>query len=263
MKTRSTALPSRFLLSFIVSAGLLGAGAAGGEEVAVDQVRMGDEFDRKLQAQEALQCYLPVEKAEPKNVHVLLGIARQYRHLMQDCSIAEEKIRLANLGKVYAMRAVAVAPEEAEAHLSVAISYAKMVPLLGNKEKMEASRRIKAAVDKSIALNPNQDLAWHVLGTWHQRLADLGTVKRAMARLVYGELPEATNEDSVRCFRKAIELNPDRLIHHIELGRTYAQMGRAAEARRCINQGLGMTNTGKDDPEVKQRGRETLAALKE
>ena len=232
------------------------------EESISDRIRQGDEFDRKLQAHEALRCYLPAEKAEPKNMHVLLCIARQYRHLSADAAGADENMRLANLGKVYAMRAVAIDPNEAEAHLSVAICYAKMVPLLGNKEKMEASRRLKVSVDKAIALDPNLDLAWHVLGCWHQRLADLGTVKRTLARVVYGALPEATNEDAVRCFQKAIALNPSRLIHHIELGRTYAQMGRDDDARRCLTKGLSMPNVGKDDAEVKQRGRETLAELK-
>lgn len=237
------------------------AAAAVAEESVGDRIRQGDEFDRLLQAHEALRCYLPAEKEEPRNMHVLLGIARQYRHLSADAAGADEKMRLANLGRVYAMRAVAIDPNEAEAHLSVAISYAKMVPLLGNKEKMEASRRVKISADKAIALNPNLDLAWHVLGSWNQRLADLGTVKRAIARMVYGDLPAATNEEAVRCFEKAIALNPDRLIHHIELGRTYAQMGRTEDARRCLNKGLAMPNTGKDDPEVKQRGRETLAEL--
>jgi len=240
---------------------LLVPGTAVAEDPPVDRLRQGEEFDRKFQAREALDCFLPMEKTEPKNVHILLCIARQYRHLMADASAAEEKIKFANLGKVYAMRAVAVAPDDAEAHLSVAISYAKMSPLLGNKETMEASRRIKAAVDRAIALDPGKDLAWHVLGTWHQRLADLGTVKRTMARLVYGAVPAASHEESVKCFQKAIELNPDRLIHHIERGRTYAQMGREADARRCLTKGLSMPNTGKDDPEAKIRGREALAAL--
>ncbi|MFN0130198.1 MAG: tetratricopeptide repeat protein [Verrucomicrobiales bacterium] len=236
-----------------------GALASGGLE---EQIKQGDEFDRKLQAKEALQCYLPVEKAEPKNVHVLLCIARQYRHLSADAAAAEEKIRLANLGKVYAMKAVALAPNEAEAHLSVAICYAKQIPLLAsNKDKMEASRRIKASVDKALALNQDLDLAWHVLGSWHQRLSELGTVKRTVARVVYGKLPDASNDESVRCFQKAIELNPNRLIHHIELGRTYAQMGRTAEARQSLTKGLSMPNTGKDDAEAKIKGRVTLASL--
>lgn len=249
-------LPRAFALSF-----LLGATALAQDPLS-ERIRQGDAFDQQLQAQKALECYLPVEKAEPQNLHVLLGIARQYRHLSADAAGEAEKMRLAKLGQVYAMRAVAIKPDDAEAHLSVAISYAKMVPLLGNKEKMEASRRLKIAVDKALALNPELDLAWHVLGSWNQRLADLGTVKRALARVVYGALPEASNEEAVRCFRKAIALNPDRLIHHIELGRTYAQMGRDDDARRCLNQGLAMPNVGKDDAEVKQRGRETLAGLK-
>jgi tetratricopeptide (TPR) repeat protein len=260
MKMHPVSLRCFFLACAIA---FVGGGTGLAQEATMqEKIRMGDEFDRKLQAKEALSCYLPLEKEEPKNVHILLGIARQYRHLMADAGPTDEKIRLANLGKVYAMRAVAVAPNEAETHLSVAISYAKMVPLLGNKEKMEASRRVRTSVDKAIALNPNLDLAWHVLGSWHQKLADLGTVKRTLARVVYGKLPDATNEESARCFEKAIALNPDRLIHHIELGRTYAQMGRVDDARRCISRGLAMPNTGKDDAEVKARGRDTLAGLR-
>jgi len=228
----------------------------------VELVKQGEVFDQKFQAKEALDCFLPVVKAEPRNVHLLLCIARQYRHLMADASAPQEKVRLANLGKSYALRATALAPTEAEAHLSLAIGYAKMSPLLDNKEKMAASRQIKSSVDKALALDPGKDLAWHVLGCWHQRLAELGVVKRTMARMVYGQVPDATYEDAVKCFQKAIALNPDRLIHHIELGRTYALMGKTAEARRCLNKGLSMPETGKDDPELKRRGRETLANLK-
>jgi len=72
----------------------------------------------------------------------------------------------------------------------------------------------------------------------------------------------ATNEDAARCFEKAIELNPNRLMHYIELGRTYAQMGRAADARKFIAKGLAMTDTEKDDPETKNVGREVLAKLR-
>ena len=50
-------------------------------------------------------------------------------------------------------------------------------------------------------------------------------------------------------------------MHYIELGRIYAQMGRKEEAREYINKGLAMPDAEKDDPEAKQRGRETLAKL--
>ena len=46
-----------------------------------------------------------------------------------------------------------------------------------------------------------------------------------------------------------------------EPGQTYAQMGKTADARRLIVKGLEMPDVEKDDPEIKRRGRETLAKL--
>jgi tetratricopeptide (TPR) repeat protein len=225
-------------------------------------MKQGDVHDEKLEPKEALGFYLEAEKIEPENVQLLLSIARQYRHWAADAGTLAEKMKLSQTGKDYAKRAQALAPGDAETHLSVAISHAKMVPILDNKEKVEASREVRAAVDKSIELDPKKDLAWHVLGGWHQRLAELGTVKRALAKMLYGEMPPASNEEAVKCFEKAIELNPKRSIHHIELGRSYAQMGKSEEAKKCIEKGLEMPDSGKDDQEVKQRGRETLEGLK-
>ncbi len=235
--------------------------ASWGESVA-ELMRQGDGHDRKFQPAEALEFYLPAEKIEPDNVALLLCIARQYRHLMQDANQVSEKLKHGGVAKSYAERAVKLAPGESEAHLSVAICHAKMVPFLGTKERLQGSRQIKASVDKAIALDPKKDTAWHILGCWHQRLANIGAVKRALAAVVYGSLPEASNEESVKCLKKAIELNPGSLMHYIELGRTYAQMGQDMEARKFIEKGLSMPEVGKDDQEMKKMGRETLQTIK-
>jgi hypothetical protein len=94
----------------------------------------------------------------------MLRIARQYRHEAADAAALEEKLRLSNIGKDYALRAAELASNDAEAHLSVAISYVKMSLILGSREKMEASRKVKAAMDRAISLDPHNDLAWHVFG---------------------------------------------------------------------------------------------------
>ena len=60
---------------------------------------------------------------------------------------------------------------------------------------------------------------------------------------------------------RAIALNPNRLMHYIELGRTYAQMGREADARKFITKGLALPDTEKDDPESKKLGRQILKKL--
>ena len=195
-------------------------------------------------------------------MRVLVRIARQYRHLMADATTSDEKLRLGRIALDYAQRAAELAPNDSEAQLSVAISYGKMLPLMGIKEQIEASRQIKEAADKAIKLDPRNDLAWHVLGRWHRVLSDVSMLKRALGSLLYGKLPQTTTEEAVKCFEKAIELNPNRLMHYVELGRAYAQMGRTAEARRFIEKGLGMPNVEKDDPETKRRGQEALAKLR-
>ena len=228
---------------------------------ADDLISKGDDLDLKLQASQALNFYLAAEKLEPKNASLLLRIARQYRHLMADATTREEKLRLGGIGLDYALRASALAPNDSEAQLSPAISYGKMVPLQGIKEQIESAHRIKDAADKAIRLDPHNDLAWHVLGRWNKVLADVNGVKRAIGSLIFGELPTGSNAEAVSCFQRAIEINPNRLMHYIELGQTYAQMGKAADARRLIAKGLAMPDIEKDDPELKRRGRETLAKL--
>jgi len=251
-----------FLKRLRIIASVLALCASAWAASSDELVTKGDAFDVKLQASEALAYYLPAEKLEPNNVRLLVRIARQYRHLMADATASNEKLRLGRIALNYAERAPELAPNDSEAQLSIAISYGKMLPLLGIKEQIEASRRIKETADKAIRLDPYNDLAWHVLGRWNRVLADVNLVKRGVASLVYGKLPQTTTEEAVRCFQRALELNPNRLMHYVELGRAYAQMGRTAEARQFIEKGLAMPDAEKDDPETKRRGRETLAKLR-
>ena len=98
------------------------------------------------------------------------------------------------------------------------------------------------------------------MGRWHENLAEVNPVQRALAQVAFGKLPDSTYEQAAQCFQKAITLNPNRLMHYIELGRLYAKMG-TDEARRLINTGLGIQNTEKDNPETKRQGKELLAKL--
>jgi hypothetical protein len=180
---------------------------------------------------------------------------------MTDAPKQADKLRLGVLALTYSHRAAAVAPQSSEAQLSPAITYGKMLPFQGKREQLESSRLIKDGAERAIRLDPQNDLAWHILGRWHRVVADVSGLKRGLGQLIYGNLPKTTCEESVKCFERAIAINPNRLRHYIELGRTYAQMGRTTDARRWIEKGLGMPNAEKDDAETKRQGREALAKL--
>ena len=86
-------------------------------------------------------------------------------------------------------------------------------------------------------------------------------IKRKVAEFAYGSLPKATSDDAAKCFRKAISINPARSPYYVDLGITCAAMENKADAKKFIEKGLALPSTGKDDPETKRRGRETLLAL--
>jgi tetratricopeptide (TPR) repeat protein len=250
-----------FPQAFCAAAALLLASIALEAEPGDELIKSGDVFDAKLEEAEALKFYLPAEKLQPKNAPLLVSISRQYRHKAVDAAPREEKIKLSGIALRYAQRAAALAPNDSNAQLSVAICYGKLLPFEGTKEQLDASPRIKAAADRAIKLDPRNDLAWHVLGRWHKVLADVGGVQRVLGSFIYGKIPTSTNEAAAKCFEKAIEINPNRLKHYIALGQTYAQMGRVADARRFIEKGLAMPDLEKDDPEMKFNGREALEKL--
>ncbi len=230
-------------------------------ETVSSLIQKGDVYDQQFRPAEALQSYLPAEKLNPNDATLLVKIARQYVYRMDLMSSAAQKIESAKTALLYSERAVEASPSDSDAHLSIAISLGKMTPLMSNREKVVASRRIKESAEKAATLNPRSDYAWHILGRWHQALAGMSGIMRGIVKLVYGELPAASNEEAVSCFEKACALKPGRLIHRIELGRTYAQMGKNAEAKTALTKGLAMANTEKDDDETKARGRKTLVTL--
>jgi tetratricopeptide (TPR) repeat protein len=259
MMTRANLRWRVWLLAGLVA---FSAGLTSAADVA-DLMKQAQVLDRKLQAAEALELYTEVEKLDPNNAEVLTAIARQYRHLMQDANSKAEKQRLCEMALVYGEKAAAADPKDSDAQLSVAITCGKMLKLKSAREQVGVSRRIKESVDKALKLDPGNDLAWYVLGRWHQGYADLSSMRRAMGEIIFGKLPDSSHEDAARCFEKAMQANPRRLMHVVELGVTYGKLGRAEEARRLIEKGLAMPNVEKDDPEVKERGREALKSLRD
>ena len=240
---------------------MLSAAAPAGAQDAAELIAKGDAADVKFLPEEALQHYLPAEKLRPDDAELLVKIARQYIYRMGELTTPEAKIESGKTGLAYAERAVKLSPRLSDAHLAISICLGKITQQQGNREKVVASKRIKETAERAVKLDPKNDYAWHILGRWHQALAGMSPIVRGIVKLVYGELPPASNEVALDCFQKAAKLRPDRLIHHIELGRTHAQMGNKEEARKALMKGLAMPNTEKDDPESKRRGREALARL--
>jgi Flp pilus assembly protein TadD len=92
-------------------------------------------------------------------------------------------------------------------------------------------------------------------------MASISPFLRAVAKLVYGALPPASMQQAESFFQRAVELDPKKVSHRIELGRTYAALHKKELAREEISKGLSLPVREKDDPNTKLRGKDTLAKL--
>ena len=224
-------------------------------------IQKGDQLDAQLKTKEALAAYQEAEKLSPNDAEVLHRIAKKIGESQNDVSSDAEKKALGAKALDYAKRGVAADSKNARAHLALAVCYGRQAPFLDNKTKIAYSKLVKQEVDRSIELNPKDDLAWHVLGAWQYGMANLNPLLRTVAGLIYGTLPSASNEEAAKCFKKALELNPNRIGNHVELGGTYAALGKKSEARAELQKGLSLPNRMRDDPDAKERAREALKKL--
>lgn len=240
----------------------LAAVAAAHGQSAEELIRKGDVPDRRFEAQQALAIYEQAEQLDPSNADLQVRIARQYRHLMTDASNNSRKLELGAQAIEHSKRAAQLAPRDPTAQIDPAITYGKMAPLLSGGDRVDASRAIKRSVDATLALDSRNDTAWHILGRWQAGLAEITGLKRSVAQLAYGNLPTATDEEAAKSFARARSIDPSRLMHSVELGRTTIRLGRTAEGKKLIEQGLRMPNREKDDPATKARGRDTLGDLR-
>jgi hypothetical protein len=170
-------------------------------------------------------------------------IARQYRHLMSDASDKKEKLRLGYASLEYAKEGAALAPNNAEAQLSPAISYGKMMPYMSSGEQVDASPRIKAAVDRALdstrlttmpgTSRPVESRArGHRPGKAHAGRSDLRAVTGGR-RTKRREMPQKGDRDQ-----------PESLIITSSSVTFTCKWGASEEARKYIEKGY-RCQTGK------------------
>lgn len=210
----------------------------------------------------ALKIYSTADSLAGNNSSELCVLTKHYCDLMYDATAAGLRKTLAQTALDCAQRAVRADTNNPTAHLCVAVGYVKNFPYADNETKMRWSRAIKTECETAIALDPRQDIGYHLLGRWNYSIANLNFIYKGLAKLIYGGFPPASNAEAIKNFKKAIELAPNRIIHHHELAIAYIATGRQkpaiAELERCAN----LQPVDRDDAEAKKEAAALLSSLK-
>jgi tetratricopeptide (TPR) repeat protein len=253
-------MPPRRIACFLLAALISCTGLSRAADRA-ELVREGLAAESRLETRRALELFLAAEQAGNADAFLLQKIARQYSDLAVDLETKTEKKAALERALDYSLRAVALDPNNAENVLSVAVCHGKLATYSDIRDKVRYSRLVRENAERAIALSPRYAWAHHLLGRWHTEVASLGTTAQFFLKLFYGGLPPASGREAVRFLERAVELEPDQLVHHLELGFAYAAAEQPDRARAAFETGLAMPSREKHDDLAKERARTALARL--
>lgn len=250
--------PARAAAAFVLAlafAFLRTAAASASESLAA-----GDAAYARADLAAARDAYAAAVSAEPARYAALWRLARVESELGEDAK-GDAQRRFVTSAVEHARAAVKAAPDSAMGHVWLAVALGRQALKEGAKTKLALAREIKSEVDRAIMIDPAIGRAYHVRALWNREIASLNFFERAAANSVLGGVPRgATMENAVRDLQRAIELEPNYVNHHLELGRTFADLKRWAEARREFERALALPPTSNPrDPHYQALARALLA----
>lgn len=239
---------------------------AGYAQTAEEHVRMGDDAYAQFDDQKALEHYREALNLEPNHYEALWKASRAIVDIADvipatDKDIKEQQMKMYTEATSIARKAVAANPNDTWGHFQLAASNGKRLLLLGKKEQINASKAVRASIDKAIELDPTNHLAYHALGRWHRRMDEIGGAKRFFGSIVYGSIPKGSFEESEINLRKAIELAPEYANHYLELGRTLVALKKFDEAAEAFQKCIDLPKTTSKDHVLKEEAQDELAKL--
>lgn len=162
----------------------------------------------------------------------------------------------------HAERAVSLDSADNQAHYTLARACGRLAQIVGIKEQMSLAARIKAEADKAIELNPKHDLAFHIIGLWNFRFAELSWIERTVANAIFGKIPKnATFANALRAFERAAQLDPNNIAHFYEKARTLIELDRDDEAKAALLEAARLTPRRAIDANYQKKAKALLADL--
>jgi len=188
--------------------------------MAVDPlIQRGDSLFSVLKYEEALKQYQMAYEKDKGNYEVLWRLSMAYLNIGEGLENEKEREAYFNKALEFAQKATQVNPEGDWGWTYLAAVNGRIALSKGGKEKVKYAMIIKDAVNKALKLNPNNDLANFIWGSYNFEAATLNPVLRNFAKTLFGEVPQGTIEDAEKYIKKATILNPGRIQYHYELAR--------------------------------------------
>lgn len=232
-------------------------------------LQLADALYADFNPNEALDVLLKALDIDPQNHEALAKTARVYidfGDMIPESTpdFSDKRLEQYLISEQYARRAVKANPVGTWGHFFVAASLGKISMESSVSKQIDLANEIRAEVEKAIALDPQNGFAYHILGVWNRRLAEIGLMSRFLAQTILGRsVPKGSFEKSEEYLKKALSINPDVINHRLELAKTYVAMGKWNLARRYLRSIEDLPIHYSDDQNHKENARRLLEEIED
>jgi tetratricopeptide (TPR) repeat protein len=152
-------------------------------------------------------------------------------------------------------------PKRAEAAFSLAVAYGNLALYSSTREKVRLSRDIEKTLKRSIELDPKFPYSYLALGVFYREVSNINFLERFFAKLLWGEIPHATIEESEKNFELSLARDPTFLFTHYHYAKTLEQAGKIEEAADQYREVIKRPPTDSGDKFLKEISRNALRDL--
>jgi tetratricopeptide (TPR) repeat protein len=232
-------------------------------------LQRADELYAAFKPKEAQVELLKVLDLDPQNAEALSKLARVFidfgDNIPESAPDWEAKrLKQYQIAEQYARKAVKADPNVVWGHFYVAASLGSIATVSPIAKQIDLAGEMQIAIEKAIALDPQNGYAYHVYGVWHRKMAEIGKMSRMFASVIYGRsLPKGSMEKSIDYLKKAIALNPTVIASRLELARTYVAVENFPSARSFLTSIEPLPIQFSDDAKHKQKAEQLFKEIKD
>jgi Flp pilus assembly protein TadD len=191
-----------------------------------------EQLEQRGQTDSVITVLKNAEHLSPDNIQIEKLLARQYVLKVDDAIDPATKRTYAEMARDLAQKVADKQPNDSEAQVELAAAYGKLCDLVDGKTKVEYSKLVYADATKAVELDPGSDFGHLILAQWNLQMVFLNPFLKAFAQMIYGQFPAASTEEAITHYKRAIELAPERIVHHAEYAKALDVMGDTVAARK-------------------------------
>jgi tetratricopeptide (TPR) repeat protein len=232
---------------------------------SAEHIAQGDSAHAAFDPAAALEHFKAAIQVDSTNADALGKASRSAIDLSEGETDKTKRNQLFRLGESYARRAVASNPRDPELQFHLARALGRAALAVGVRDRVKYAVEIRSTALEALKLDSLHPGALHVIAMWNAEVMRLSGFERFMAKNLLGGrvFKEANWNDAVRYLERAVEVDPERLSHRLDLGMIYADVGQKAKAREMLQWVVNAEKrTDFNDPRYKRDAEAALGKLK-